>query len=249
MAPSVNRPEPPYLQVARYIRNQIASGDLREGDTVPSARQIMQEWDISMATAMKALATLRSEGLVRGVPGVGTVVRSDETARQTPQDRFALIRLSGRIYPPGEHAKIKSAKVVTATGQVADALGLQPGEPVIRRHRVTYRCDVPVSASISWFHGSMANVAPQLLEITRIPQGTPRYIEELTGRTTTAGRDQMTAGPADEQEANDLGIEPGTPVLRGRNWFYDVDGDVIEYGESVSVAGRWASYEYQVSND
>jgi GntR family transcriptional regulator len=59
----------------------------------------------------------------------------------------------------------------------------------------------------------------------------------------------MTAGPADEQEANDLGIEPGTPVLRGRHWFYDVDGDVIEYGESVSVAGRWASYEYQVSND
>jgi DNA-binding GntR family transcriptional regulator len=247
VAPSVNRPEPPYLQVARHIRGQILSGELRGGDTVPSARRIMREWDISMATAMKVLSTLRSEGLVRAVPGVGTIVSSAETAKHTPRDRFASIRSAGRIYPPGEHAKIKSADIVDAPEQVANALSVKPGAAVIRRHRVTYRGDVPVSASVSWFNGQLADAAPRLLETARLRQGTPGYIEEMTGRSAIAGRDQMAAGPASEQDADDLRIEPGAPVLHGRNWLYDANGDVIEYGESVTIADRWLSYEYDVS--
>jgi DNA-binding GntR family transcriptional regulator len=249
VAPSINRPEPPYLQVVRYIRDQIASGELRDGDTVPSARQIMQEWDISMATAMKVLATLRAEGLVRGVSGVGTVVTSAENAHHTAQDRFAAIRLKGRIYPPDERAKIESAEVVRASEQIADALGVQAGETVIRRHRVTYRGDIPVSASVSWFHGSLAEAAPRLLKTARITEGTPRYIEQMTGKAVTSGRDQLSAASADEQEAASLSIQAGSAVLRGRNWFYGAAGEVIEYGESVAVAGRWASYEYLVRRD
>ncbi len=120
---------------------------------------------------------------------------------------------------------------------------------MIRRHRVTYRGDVPVSASVSWFRGSLAEAAPRLLENARITEGTPRYIEEMTGNSVTSGRDQLTAACADEHEAASLGIQADAPVLRGRNWFYGAEGNVIEYGESVAVAGRWASYEYLVSHD
>lgn len=76
--PSIQREEPPYLQVARHIREQILSGELTEGDPVPSARQITRDWNVAMATAMKALATLRTEGLVRAVPGKGTIVDATE---------------------------------------------------------------------------------------------------------------------------------------------------------------------------
>jgi Transcriptional regulators len=51
---------------------------------------------------------------------------------------------------------------------------------------------------------------------------------------------------ATEEEAADLGVEPGSPVLRGRNWIRDADGEVIEYGEYVSAPGRWETYEYTV---
>ncbi|MFF4157313.1 GntR family transcriptional regulator [Streptomyces sp. NPDC001678] len=65
---------PPYLRVAAELRSRIASGELRAGERVPSTRGITEEWGVALATATKALAVLRQEGLVQAVPGVGTVV-------------------------------------------------------------------------------------------------------------------------------------------------------------------------------
>lgn len=61
-------------RIAEEIRRRITSGELKPGDRVPSARQITQAWGVAIATASKALAMLRTEGLVRAVPGIGTVV-------------------------------------------------------------------------------------------------------------------------------------------------------------------------------
>lgn len=68
----VQRPEPTCLQVTADIRNQVLSGRLREGDRVPSAREITREWGVALATAPRVLAAPRSEGLVRTAQGVGT---------------------------------------------------------------------------------------------------------------------------------------------------------------------------------
>jgi GntR family transcriptional regulator len=205
------------------------------------------QWQISLATATKVLAALRSEGLVKARPGIGTIVNPAATEKTTPRDRAMSTRRTGRIYPPGERAKITAAEVAPAPARIADALGMPANTQVIRRHRVTYRDDDPVSASTSWFAGPLAETAPRLLATDRLPQGTWRYIEEVTGRTVVAGRDQISAADADEQEATDLGVPIGSPVLRGRNWYLDADGGVVEYGESVATAGRWSTYEYEIT--
>ncbi|MFJ5774246.1 TetR/AcrR family transcriptional regulator C-terminal domain-containing protein [Streptomyces sp. NPDC093094] len=66
--------EPPYARIAAELRRRMETGELRPGDRVPSTRAVTQRWGVAMATATKALAVLRQEGLVRAVPGVGTVV-------------------------------------------------------------------------------------------------------------------------------------------------------------------------------
>ena len=68
------RSTPPYARIAADIRADIRSGKLSPGDRVPSAREITRRWGVAIATATKVLAALRGEGLVRPVPGVGTVV-------------------------------------------------------------------------------------------------------------------------------------------------------------------------------
>ncbi|GAA1972306.1 GntR family transcriptional regulator [Kitasatospora viridis] len=65
---------PPYLTIAAELRQRITDGALRPGDKVPSTRQLTKEYGVAMATATKALAALRQEGLVRSQPGSGTVV-------------------------------------------------------------------------------------------------------------------------------------------------------------------------------
>lgn len=237
--PRIERQEPPYLQVVRHIREQIISGQLKEGDAIPSARQIAQDWEVALATAMKALTTLRAEGLVRAVQGKGTVV--DAKQHRSAHDRSTAVIRTGRIYPPGHYAKILSADLVPAPEQVADALDLEASSPVIRRQRTTYDGnDVPLSTSISWFDGAFAAQAPLLLQRERIVQGTARYIEEQTGRTR-GPLDQDTtyleAAEANEEEAAALNIPPGSPVLRGQNFYRDTEGNVLEYGESTALKG------------
>lgn len=244
MAPTVQRPEPPYRQIVEHIRRRIRSGELHDGDLVPSVRQLARDWKVSPPTAAKALTTLRSEGLVRGVVGTGTVVCAGDTAHNTSADRLRSVRTTGRIYPPGERAVIKSAGLVPAPPEIADALGLEPGADVIRRHRVTLRDDEPISASTTWLDGKLAAAAPLLLTTGRILQGTVGYIQEVTGRQVARGVDQDSARAATAQDAEDLGVPPGSPVACGRNWWYDTDDVVVEYGERVSIPGRWSTHEY-----
>jgi DNA-binding GntR family transcriptional regulator len=245
--PNVQRSDPPYVQVARHIRQQIVDGTFADGDMIPSARQIASEWGLSLATATKVLAALRADGLVRAVPGVGTVVTARELLRDATKNRLVSVRRGGRIYAAGEHAKILSAEIVRAPNPVADALGLRPGARVIRRHRVRYRGEEPVSSSTSWFSASLAKPAPALLETGRVRQGTAEYIGEQTGRYVKSGQDQLAASTASTEVASELGIEPGSPVLLSRHWMYDEDSNVVEYGESQALPDRWASYEYEVA--
>lgn len=121
-------------------------------------------------------------------------------------------------------ARIISAEVVVAPSHVAEALGLNPDVGVIRRHRVTFRGDAPISTSTSWLDAALGTVAPRLLELERLPQGTSSYVEQQTGRVVGAGRDQVCASSADPLHANVLGLPEGSPVLRGRNWIIDTAG-------------------------
>jgi DNA-binding transcriptional regulator YhcF (GntR family) len=75
----------PYLRIANEIRRRIAAGELRPGDAVPSTRQLTREFGVALATATKALAMLRQEGVVTAVapavaPPVSRRARTGESA-------------------------------------------------------------------------------------------------------------------------------------------------------------------------
>lgn len=61
-------------RIVAEIRAKIRTGELGPGELAPSARQIVRDHGVALATATKVLALLRREGLVRSKPGVGTVV-------------------------------------------------------------------------------------------------------------------------------------------------------------------------------
>lgn len=225
----------PYQQIADIIREQIRTGDLQPGAKVPSVREIVRQHGVAMATAQRAVRVLQAEGFVRSERGSGSVVTSESERGWSASAWIDHSRRSGRVYPTGQKAHIVAAAETTAPEQVAGALGLEPGASVVRRDRITYEADRPVSASTSWFSARLLDVAPRLAELARIPEGTFVYVAVRTGRRVASWRDQYDPGVATEAEAASLDVEPGTPLHRGRNWVYDEVGEVIEYGESVST--------------
>jgi AcrR family transcriptional regulator len=103
---------PPYRRIAAGIAERIRDGTLRPGDRVPSTRQIITEYGVAMATASKVLAVLREQGLVRAIPGRGTVVADVTPGRQPEAAR------TPRGQPPIRE------RIVAAAITVADAEGL-----------------------------------------------------------------------------------------------------------------------------
>lgn len=89
----------PYLRIVEELRRRIVEGEFGAGEAVPSTRQIVREWGVAMATATKVLAALREEGLVRVVPGVGTVVTDPLRARRTGDEltRQRIVRVAMRV--------------------------------------------------------------------------------------------------------------------------------------------------------
>ncbi|MFD5322113.1 GntR family transcriptional regulator [Streptomyces sp. NPDC127098] len=230
---------PPYLQVVKELRRQITDGELSDGDRVPSVRQLAAQWEISQATAMKALAALRADGLVESVVGVGTVVRT-RRVHHSAADRFERALKTGKIYPDGQYAVITEASLSSDIPDwVRDLFGAEEGAQLIKRHRVTRTDEEALSASTSYFAAELAELAPQLVTKERIIGGTPSAIQEATGRRIFETTEATTVSTATDEQAEELGIPAGSPVSLGRNVSYDGAGDIIEVGESVSIPGRW----------
>lgn len=246
MTPRIDRSKPAYIQIVETLRRQITEGELPDGAAVPSARELADSWEVSRPTAEKALSVLRAAGLVTTSPGKGTVVTTRGVGH-SPADRHYRAQRTGRIYPPNQYARILAAELVAVPDHVAEALGIQPGSQVIRRLRVTYREDTPVSVSTSWFPGELAEDAPQLLQTERMQGGTAGYVGERTGRVAAHGRDMVAGQIAGREVAELLQVEPGSAVLAGRNWLYTESGDVVEYGEYFHPADRWSSYDYALT--
>ncbi len=65
---------PIYEQIMEAIKNQIASGELKPGDSLPSVRALSTELKISALTVKKAYDRLEQEGFTTTIHGKGTYV-------------------------------------------------------------------------------------------------------------------------------------------------------------------------------
>lgn len=67
-------PDPIYEQIGKQIKAQILSGDLAEGETLPSIRKLALDLQISVITTKRAYDELEREGFINTVGGKGTFV-------------------------------------------------------------------------------------------------------------------------------------------------------------------------------
>ena len=64
----------PYLQIVQQVRQALRVGMLREGDQLPTVKEVVGRLAINPNTVLKAYRELEHEGLASARPGVGTFV-------------------------------------------------------------------------------------------------------------------------------------------------------------------------------
>jgi GntR family transcriptional regulator len=64
----------PYLQIVQQVRQALRLGLLRQGDQLPTVKEVVGQLAINPNTVLKAYRELEHEGLASARPGVGTFV-------------------------------------------------------------------------------------------------------------------------------------------------------------------------------
>ncbi len=86
---------PMYLQIMEQIKQRIAVGDWREGQAIPSIRQLAVDLQVSVITVKRAYLELEREGVivtqqgkgshVASTPGLGARLREQELQQHLEQ--------------------------------------------------------------------------------------------------------------------------------------------------------------------
>jgi DNA-binding GntR family transcriptional regulator len=246
--PEIQEVLPKYLQIAGYLRDQIVRGDLRPGQEVPSERELAAQWKVARPTATKALDSLRVQGLVESRQGAGTFVRSKAAAPRA-RERYERAAELGTMYADDESVEFMELGVVAGDEQVLQALQLPSGSEVLCRARIIHHQTLgPIELSTSWFPGTMADVAPALLQPERLRGGTAKYLQTMTGRSPSYARDQVSARLATALERRRLKLPRPAAVLDYWLTVFDEDDAPLQFDTAVYPQARWAfRQEYPLS--
>ena len=84
---------PIYRQIIDPIRYQIATGALKEGDQVPSVRQLADKLAVNQNTILKVYNQLCTEKVLRVERGSGTFVASDRQSIPVAERKKIVAKL------------------------------------------------------------------------------------------------------------------------------------------------------------
>ncbi|MDQ2735883.1 MAG: histidine utilization repressor [Pseudomonadota bacterium] len=197
---------PAYEQVKAFVRQRIASGEWRPGDTVPSEAALMRQFEISRMTVNRALCELAVEGMVNRVQGSGT--RVAELHRIS--SRLAIRDIREEVI---ERGHLHSSRVVLlaeekASPELARSLSLRPRAVAFHSVLVHLENGIPIqyedrfvnpAAAPHYLQNDFARTSPTLYLLRHAPLTEASY--------------EIEACLPTPQEAAALGIKRGAPCL------------------------------------
>jgi GntR family transcriptional regulator len=225
-----------YEQVADALHADIRKGRLQPGDRLPSERELVERFKVSIGTVRAALVRLKSEGLVTSHQGRGVFVTDLATLRRLSDD----ISQGRGFYTMLDRMGKQPATVTTvtrgpATEEVAEWLGVPVGEEVVIRSRILRtEGNPPTGQAVSYFPTWVVDAAPNLADPNR--SGLPEWLREAFGPTYS--EDLVDARMPTAEERERLEIAEGVPVLIIKGTTRDAQHRTLHFIDKVTPAGR-----------
>ncbi|MEU4212753.1 GntR family transcriptional regulator [Streptomyces sp. NPDC026206] len=246
--------KPRYLQIAGDLAEQIRVGVLGPGVQMPSESEVMERYGVSQGTVRKAIAELRTAGLVDTHHGRGSYVKRLPPVRRKSSDRFRRShRRSGKAayLAEAEQAGHKPSVQVLYVGpvnappEVAERMGVTAGAKVLARRRRYFSNGTPTEEAASYLPWALTEVIPALLSQNPGDGGIYARLEE-NGHRLDEFVETVRARLATKQEASALRLSPGSPVIHLVRDAVTSDGRVIEICDTVMAADHFV-LEYRIA--
>lgn len=216
--------EPIYVKIEKYLKELIDSGQIKQGELLPSENKLCEKFNVTRMTVRSAFNNLVKEGYITRKRGIGSIV--------------LVNRISDNIGTIGSYTKdmvskgynittkLISLTLIQADNLIKDKLNLELGENVWEVKRVRYAEGCPVSYMITYMPVKMF---PNLNSSDC--SSLYKYIEEKGYKIFTAQR-TVEAMISTEELMELLKLDCESPILHIEQVGILEDGEVFEYSHT-----------------
>ena len=223
LMPDRRRPEPLWHQAEQAMRGLIANGDWATGAQIPNEESLCKLFGVSRITIRHALRNIEESGLLRREHGRGTFVRSATViagARGLTSFTEEMANLGLQV-----GSRLLAAEMVPASQQVAEALDIEPGDPVVRLRRLRLGNDAPIGIQTAHLPdarvpGFLAHVAGDAAQFTSLYA----TLRQRYGIAPREAREVYRVGTVASEDADLIQLPAGSPAFIVERATFDAHG-------------------------
>src|SRR6266853_1718743 len=213
-----------YSRVETVLASEIADGDLRVGDQLPTEDSLILRFGVSRITVRRAIQNLVSRGLVEIRRGKGTFVAAPKITQE-------LTELSGFVedmHALGRKptARVIGKEIVTANTTVARHLALTRGERVVRIRRVRLADGVPLSFDETYLP---LEIGKKIITDNLRVEPIFSLLERKYDIPLIEAEYKLDAVAAENEIAKGVRVKPRSPIFRIERTSYSTDSRPVDY--------------------
>src|SRR5258705_1044057 len=213
-----------YSRVETVLASEIAGGDLRVGDQLPTEDRLIARFGVSRITVRRAIQNLVSRGLVEIRRGKGTFVSAPKITQN-------LTELSGFVedmHALGRKptAGVIGKEIVTADATVASQLTLTKGERVVRIRRVRLADGVPLSFDETFLP---LEIGKKIITNNLKVEPIFSLLERKYDIPLIEAEYKLEAVAAEDDVASALRVKQGSPIFRIERTSYTKGSRPVDY--------------------
>ena len=229
--------EPAYAQMANILRRQIARGEFRPGDQLPSEAQLCRRYGISPMTVRRSINLLADEGVINTAQGKGTFVKPLEWSAA----QFDLRELQNLFQnSAGTEIKLLDVRIVAADERAARKLGIAVGDNTIYIRRLISQGAKPL-----FYHRAYLVYDPKrpIVEAEMDVTSLQGLFANVDNSLMKHGKLTIDATLMNEEEANVLQAATPAAAFFLEHIFYDFDDKPISWGWFIFPSSICALYD------
>lgn len=222
----INRstPIPLYYQLKKIISTALESGELTEGDILPTEVEFSDMYGLSRTTVRQAIGELVSEGKLYREKSKGTFVSKPKIVSSFMQnlDSFSSQMQGQNVVP---RVELLSRALEPVPVDVSDALKIEPNTKMIHIYRRRFANDEPILVVHNYLPAKCAYLLETDFEQCALYETIFSHDANFVSKFVRT----IQATPASPELARLLLADEGSPIQHATSIGYDLKNRPVDY--------------------